>query len=292
MQTQWYGFSRLVHSLCALSLLILATVVQAETTYRLDWASQPKTLRVGDVVELVIQGATAEVSELIPSKSLKEEGWVIQSFESPKLRLIPIKAGKLTVPELALKNKDTEMGKTTPLEAQVESAISPQDTQPDLPAEPESPLGLRFPVLVVAGLSVLGVALVLFIGYYLWKYWSRRPKFKPQMPTLPDHEIALKALRELEQKCEHMELKALYFGISDILKTYVGARYCFEALESTSREIHQVLETRELRAELVKTLDQLFDQLDRVKFTDYQPNVEESRAMLKSAQQWVEENSK
>jgi hypothetical protein len=93
-------------------------------------------------------------------------------------------------------------------------------------------------------------------------------------------------------KAEGLLAKARYkdhhYRISEVLKRYLGRRFQFDALESTSAEVLQSLSRFDsLDARVVERVRTLFDALDRVKFTDHIPSQAEAERALEEAQELV-----
>jgi hypothetical protein len=89
---------------------------------------------------------------------------------------------------------------------------------------------------------LLGILLTL-LGLWQLRRWRRRPRpeplVKPKLPWLAALE-ELEALRQSSLLAEGQT--GLYFDrVSDCLRRYLGARYGFDGLESTSDEIRRLL---------------------------------------------------
>jgi hypothetical protein len=205
-----------------------------------------------------------------------------------------VKAGKLTLPSLAILDATGKLiAKTQPWEIEVKSAIPSTDPKPTEPVPPVPPLGLAFPTWALITLLTLG-GVVLCVGiFYLWRYWVRRRSLINVIPETPktEDEIALATLLDFEKRklWESAKFKPHYFGISETLKTYLGARYGFEAPEMTSAEVVQKLrEVSPISEDLRRSLQGLFEKLDQVKFTDITPREGEPQKVLESAREFVQ----
>jgi hypothetical protein len=184
---------------------------------------------------------------------------------------------------------------TQALDLQVNSAILPSDPKPSEPEGALPPQRLPFPKWVVIGALGLASLLALFLislGIRLWRR-VRKQKRASQM-QLSEDEWALVELRQLQAQdwIEKRHFKSGYFRVSEILKNYIGQRFRFDAPECTTGEMMRALSDRQsndsaLSAEGILQLRQLFDCLDRVKFTDYQPEPQEPFWVLAQAQEWV-----
>jgi hypothetical protein len=275
-----------------------------------------QAVRVGDRIRLRIDRLEAQDGALKleqppgATESLQEQGWEILDPSAPSaapvdptagkagepvLDVVVLKGGRITLPSLAIKNAEGKsIGRTNPYQLDVGSAIKADDPKPEEPADLRPPVSLRFPWLLVA-LAALLLLLVVAGVIYALRRWSqsRKPFVAPPMPAgppRPEDEVALEALAELERQglTRKGQFKPHYFALSEILKRYLGARYRFEALESTSREIIGVLEEKRAAPdELIDRLEALFETLDRVKFSDHVPPAEEGVSLLALARQLV-----
>ncbi len=262
-------------------------------------------IRVGDVLELKVEGITVPgVMKL--AGDLTDEGWaIIKGRQGASLSpgdprefnfsVSPIKSGALTLPSLALEDAQGKaIGRTNPITVQVESAIRPDDPKPTEPAAPLPPVGLRIPTWV----WIASVALFLaIIGLLVYSFQRWRNRVKPLKkiagstePPLPEDAAALIALAALQRKgpIKSGEFKSHYFKVSEILKNYIGARYRFDALESTTHELIGVLEEKKAVSDpIVDQLESLFEKLDLVKFTDHLPLPGEALEVVEEAKVFV-----
>ncbi len=318
MVRQWYDFfapDRVVgnnkHSWLGLVLIFSTALSWAAApsptstltpvpNYPLQEVGHHTTLKVGDALEFRIPGLPPQTKVRPPSE---ESGWDVEQLPSSlptlSLRALPIKPGKLTLPALDLEDaQGNVMGHTEPFTQDVASAISPQDPQPEQPNENEPPVGLKFPLVFVIVLSLGVLALLAGCGYGAWRVWGRKvkPTSSGSEPDLrPEHEVAFRSLFELEKK-GYLNLgafKSHYFGISEIIKAYIGARFGIDARESTTRELMTHLTDfaqyqPEITDPVIAFAKKLFNQLDRVKFTDYQPPSEEASQIVGEARKFIE----
>jgi hypothetical protein len=259
------------------------------------------SLRVGDSLELKVNGIRATDIES-PTEHLEDEGWEIQAKpqneKTPgndfRFFAVPLKPGNLNLPSLLLKDSNgKQVGRTNPLNVEVKSAISPNDPHPQEPEKSAPPVGLAFPWWIVLAAGILALILLAGLVYGVYRWVKQRKKKLPPVaaePPLPEDEAALQRLSELEKKgfLNRGEFKAHYFRISEILKLYVGARYRFDAPESTTREIIVFLEDKKSASDaVIDRLESLFNKLDRVKFTDHFPESEEASSLVAEAREFV-----
>jgi hypothetical protein len=266
-----------------------------------------KAIRVGDTVQLRLQGDVkslpADLKIDLPAGT-EDISTTIDLDDSiagddRHFSATAVKAGEVTVPSLALKDMSGKaIARTNPFKLDIASSISKTDPKPKEaePALPPTALGLPLATLIA-----MGVAILLFFGagiYWLVR-WSRNRKLnapaKPQAPPLPEDQLAIQALERLEKSgyIRTAQFKAHYFGISEILKHYLGSRYRFDAAESTTDEILQHLE-RESGAPraIVDQLREIYEKLDRVKFTDHRPTLSEGNELIADAKKIVQSTRK
>ncbi|MBK6810086.1 MAG: hypothetical protein IPG81_14530 [Sandaracinaceae bacterium] len=182
-------------------------------------------------------------------------------------------------------------------EAQRITVASVLGNEPDAqPFPPTTPVSVMEdddrPYYVMAALGVLLVGLLL--GYLLRRYLQKRAQApKPAPPPLPPWEVAAGELAWLAQtRRKHIEegqWDAWVDKLSDVLRGYLGARYEFDGLESTSVEILAQLRQRKTDPRLVKRVEELLDACDLVKFANSPAGDEETDQMLASALTMVRE---
>lgn len=264
-------------------------------------------VKVGDRIGLKLAGlkragaqdAARDLKVRVPpgNSSLSDQGWAIlpATKDSPEVFrfiAVPLKAGDLTLPSLAVVDaSDKGIARSNPLPIKVESSFGASDKRELVPLR--APVSISFPVWIMVLVGLLVVAIVTAIVYGIFR-WSKRKRKQaalvPSGPPKSEDEVALLALAELEKLglAKRGDYKRHYFRVSEILKNYIGARYRFDAPESTSREIVVYLEERKAVADgAVDSLESLLTRLDLVKFTDHVPAGPEPLVVLQDAREWV-----
>ena len=310
MPKRWHAFS--VHALVAgvsalAPLLALATVdLSGLPTWEIAPVNQTVEYRVGDRIVLRWNDGGAPLAKLkpvpIPEPSatpLLKQGWVFASPEGddpPRTFVVsPVQPGELTLPSFFLQDEKGEpIARTGTWKANVASSIAPSDPKPEEVNPPRGAIRLPLPlwVWIVAGLLLLGLVA---LGIFLILRWNKRTRDLPAMPViqrpqLAEHEEALQALDEIERAglAPKGEFKRLYFGVSEIMKRYVGRRFEMDALESTSDEILRTLdEARAANDRDLDKLETLLKKMDIVKFTDQRPDHDEAIRLVSEARTWV-----
>lgn len=256
-----------------------------------------ETVTVADQITLELEGAQ-DVQSLIVDEDMKKQ-WVDSgiavippdSVTQPyRLTVIPLKAGELTVPSLFFKNSKAQTFlRSNPFTFNaVEFKSSDKTPPPDL----IGPVALRFPREFFILLGALAV-LILVTVYFEWKDYLKKKhqsRAHSKKIKLPEDEEAFVRLSELEKSEEYKKFvyKKIYFSISEIIKQYLGARYKFDGLESTSREVIVALENNGLGVALVKEFEELFKKLDLIKFTDTVADQENTRQILVQVRKLVD----
>lgn len=139
-------------------------------------------------------------------------------------------------------------------------------------------------------LSVVFV-LMCVLAYYLW---TRLKENKPVIAHVRIVKKVLphqKALKEIERiKVDRMSVsedqKRYYTLLTDVLRKYIKERFGFNAMEMTSGEIIESLQT-EGDKKMIDELKELFMTADLVKFAKYSTLINENDANLVSAMDFI-----
>lgn len=124
---------------------------------------------------------------------------------------------------------------TPPTAVRVARVSVDGDTLEDITGVERLPRGVPWGLLLL--LSAAGIAL---LAWRLRKKTPPRPRPEasaPPVPVVPPDEEALEALRTLEQAGWREQPRAFAFGLSEILRRYLGRRYGIDALEATTGEL-------------------------------------------------------
>lgn len=143
------------------------------------------------------------------------------------------------------------------------------------------------------GLVIGGAALVLgaIVAWLLGK-WLRRPKpLPPPPPPRPPWEVALEELFDVRHAGLIAEgrLAEHFDRVSDTLRKYLGARFGFDGLESTTREALGVLRGMRPAIQPLEAIEQFLRQADLVKFAKTVPTAEDGELALVRAEHIVRE---
>jgi hypothetical protein len=161
--------------------------------------------------------------------------------------------------------------------------------KPNPPARPEREEWTLLKQLVIGALLALPVALLLA---WLFSWWRRRPRpAPPAPPPRPPWEVALEELFDVRHAGLVTEgrLAEHFDRVSDIVRKYLGARYGFDGLESTTREVLSVLRKATPRPAPLDAIETFLHQADLVKFAKTVPTPEDGELALSRAELIVKE---
>jgi hypothetical protein len=120
--------------------------------------------------------------------------------------------------------------------------------------------------------------------------WLRRPKpVPPPPPPRPPWEIALERLDEARHAglLETQRLAEFYDRVNDAVRQYLGARFGFDGLESTTAETLRALKRAPHFGLPLPEVAAFLQDCDLVKFADMTPTVEECERALAQAERIV-----
>jgi hypothetical protein len=280
-----------MRTLCLLSLFVFSSALAEE---KVDISALPEIevhfvqksggdqYQIGDRITLYVEllpeltKDSKEFSISVPEdgSSLAEQGWYIDpatQFLSSNLSFVvsPIQVGKLTLPTLLISRDDKSlMVRTHPLSIQVTGPEKKEESK--LLEIVAIPLATKYVILF----SILAAVLAVLLAWAIWRYFKIK-KLRQKIPAAPvvkkeaDHVIAFSALDLLYKKYPYGEasFKPIAFGISEVLKEYLSARFHVDAKESTTDEMLALLRTEAVPQDGLKEIRALFQELDLIKFT-------------------------
>lgn len=146
---------------------------------------------------------------------------------------------------------------------------------------------LKNGLIVGAAALVLGALVALLIGK-----WLRRPRpVPPPPPPRPPWEVAMEELFDIRHAGLVAEgrLAEHFDRVSDSVRKYLGARFGFDGLESTTREALGVLREVTPRIAPLEAIEGFLRQADLVKFAKTAPTAEDGELALVRAEHIVRE---
>ncbi|HKQ70151.1 MAG TPA: hypothetical protein VJT73_12470 [Polyangiaceae bacterium] len=243
------------------------------------------------------------------ARSLADAGFVIPATDggaAPAVVTTPAGAGattKVTLPLLVLPTMPGRRSMTLPpLPIAVARASGelltlctvphrvvvedPTASTPDAKPHPNPPPRMQLEEWTLAKQIAIGALATVVLASALAAllvWWLRRPRpAPPPPPPRPPWEVAFEELFAVrhaglvtqERFAEH------YDRVSDAVRKYLGGRYGFDGLETTTREMTSILKRVEPPvAELVAILAFL-DECDLVKFARFTPSPEDCARVL------------
>lgn len=136
----------------------------------------------------------------------------------------------------------------------------------------------------LAVLVVLGVAI-----YYFRKRSKEVPSIPAPAPHVPAHILALQRLSTLreQQLWQAGQVKEYYSELSDVLREYAEKRFGITTYEKTTEEIFVALRLADLHEDDRKSLRDLLQAADMVKFAKAKPGPAENESNLEEALRFV-----
>jgi len=161
---------------------------------------------------------------------------------------------------------------------------------------PSKPVGVMqddYTLLYVLG-AIVGVILIALLTLLISRWWRiRRKRSIPPPPPRPAWEVALEKLANLRQQKKQMldEDRVVEFvdQVSDVVREYLGGRYVFDGLESTTDELLETLRSLSIEVDLLKEITDYLYRCDLIKFAKVFPDQEEMDLTLLKAEQLVEQ---
>ncbi len=145
------------------------------------------------------------------------------------------------------------------------------------------PLDWKFILLyILIGLIVIGV---LFYLYRRYKKKQEEKVVEKKVIKVPAHLTALSALRVLESAklWQNGQVKEYHSRITEIIRRYFSERFNLPALELTTSEAIQQLETRKEASVIIDITRDFLNNADLVKFAKFKPMSSVNEEMMKQA---------
>jgi hypothetical protein len=160
----------------------------------------------------------------------------------------------------------------------------PKPNPPPLPQREEWTFAKNALFVALIALA-MGALATFLIGRFL-----KRPRaLPPPPPPRPPWEVALEELYDVRHAGLVTEGRfAEHFDrVSDTVRKYLGARFGFDGLESTTREALFVLRRTTPRITVLDTVESFLQSADLVKFARLTPSAEECELALSRAENVV-----
>jgi hypothetical protein len=213
-----------------------------------------------------------------------------------ELDLLALEPGQASVPALSLRvvTKDGLVGDiaTQAQPVTVRSWLGNEpNAQPKLESKPVVVMQDNWvPIYVLAGLAAAALiaAATLLVQRYLRK---RRERALPPPPPRPPWDVAVEKLGELRRRKQTMieAGKAALFvdQVSNVVREYLGGRFGFDGLETTTDEMTTLLEYKQAGVGFTQEVAQFLGRCDLVKFAKAEPDQDEADLLFAKANDLV-----
>ena len=226
--------------------------------------------------------------DVLDRRARVEEGneRAVHFFE---LDLLALEPGEHAIPAIRIRvvTADGVVGEveTEPVTITVGSVLGNEpDAEPRPPTAPVSVYEDDYTLAWVA--AALGlILLTALVTWLLTRWWRRRQKeAAPPPPPRPPWEIALEKLEALRRDrvaaVEEERVVGWVDGVSDAVREYLGHRYAFDGLESTTDEIVSELRDRKLVGISQEEVAAFLGDCDLIKFAKASFDAEQCDTLL------------
>lgn len=201
--------------------------------------------------------------------------------------------GDTTIPQLPvllIQDQDTTILYTNPIPVRFNSVLAKDD-------ETFRPLKPIFEFARAWWPYILGVLIFAIAIYYLYQYYIQKQQEEPKpqvsfTPTpflnpLKEYQESIKKLENAELS-DHEDFKKFYIDLGDAIRQYYESLYNLPALESTSRELLNMLKNGPIDENLMADTRAVLQEADMVKFANFTPTKEQADKALEKAYNFLE----
>ncbi len=138
-----------------------------------------------------------------------------------------------------------------------------------------------------AGLLTLVVGA---LAYALARWWQRRPRpTPPPPPPRPPWEVALEEFHDirLARLIDQERYEDHFDRVTHALRQYLGDRFGFDGLESTSAEIMAAIRSSADAQAILEEVESFLRESDLVRFADVAPTEAQCHGILEQSEQMV-----
>jgi hypothetical protein len=292
---------RFLKAYSLLTIVLLSAGAAFAQDYKASAHIAPGSILIGDQVDLNLSFSAPSGTEVkwptikdtilgnlqVISRSKIDSSWSADKKTlqlSQKLRITCFDSGFYTIPPISFFYR--HLPDTTIRTAQTEIQILTVHTlavDTTLAIKPiKGPVKIGFSLLEFMPWIIAGLLFIAFAGFLIW-YYLKRKKGEPIFVLRPSvkyqpHELALMELEKLRAKklWQAGKIKDYHTELTDILRKYFEDRFHIMAMESTSSEILEDLESKTLvTKENREILNRVLVMADLVKFAKYLPMPEE-----------------
>lgn len=138
--------------------------------------------------------------------------------------------------------------------------------------------------------SLLGIVVIGGMVWLVWRFKKNKPLFTPKKEEIPPYVIAIRSLDEIKENklWQAGREKEYYTRLTDIVRKYLDDELGIPAMEQTSVEILQELEScSKVESEERSKMADMLTTADYVKFAKYTPLQDENARYLHTAYDFV-----
>ncbi|HIG59066.1 MAG TPA: hypothetical protein EYQ21_06725 [Flavobacteriales bacterium] len=231
--------------------------------------------------------STSKIDTILPQKDdpdqwdmIVEQSWVVTAWDS----------GYVVIPEIEVMGE-----KSAPVMIQVVPTRTGEAPEMMPAAEIikiEWTFWDRIEKAAPYVLKVLAALLFALGLIYLLKKVKRKERVEIEMvvPDIPPHITALEKLRELEERkgWTKGEAKSFHVQLSEIIRTYIDARFSISSLESTTREAAAQIDLLDISQSDKSNLISALRLGDKIKFAKHTARTDDHIKVIKTCIEFVE----
>jgi hypothetical protein len=264
---------------------------------------------VGEKIRLSIEASALEGDDV----TVPEQSFAPLELVGKSARVVPAKDGRqsfvfeldfigltpgqhpMTGVELSVVTKTGLVGRvrTEPFGVDIKSLIANEpNAQLREPTKPVVVMEDDYTLLYIGG-GLLSAALLALLSVLGYRYWQRREKpVAPPPPPRPPWEVAIEKLGALRRQKPDMvgkgEAARFIDLVSDVVREYLGGRFGFDGLETTSDEMLARLKKLSVPIDLFGETGTFLRRCDLVKFAKAEPSADEADWALMKANELVQ----
>jgi len=234
-----------------------------------------------------------EIRDYTVHKPRKAEGkvidqvdYIISTFDTGEFTIPPVKISYSISGNQEIKNLRTENIQINVVSVKSSEAGDIREIKPPW----EIPRSLKM-IFLIGGIAL--VVILAFLGVILYVRKRRQNKtLVPQRmePPRPPHELAIQKLKQLAASdlLDKGRIKKFYSEISEIIRIYIEGRFNIIAIELTTFELLEGMESVQLPDDIFSVLEKFLTCCDLVKFAQYKPLEKEHEQVKEWAYQIVD----
>lgn len=140
-------------------------------------------------------------------------------------------------------------------------------------------------ILIILAIIALAIA-----GVIVWRKRHRITEILPKKKPIPPYELAMMQLEKLKNSklCENGQEKEYYTRLTEILRSYLDARFGINAMEMTSPQIMAHINANEAIRPSASLMKSILEMADFVKFAKARPLPDDNVRAFNQATQFVE----